>query len=253
MGGRNNGHFRDARIWDIVASMADNDIAAAGFQNSYDGKQISEEEVSQNVENVYIKLKDYLSEEDTVALEIGCSSGLTMYRIAPYCKLYIGTDMAAVNLEKNKEKNSSRKIDNIELVQCKADEIEMFEGRGINLVIINSVIQYFEDEAYLESVLESAIRIMESGGVIFLGDLRDKDLREEFENDVKQYKAKHEIRDKHEKWSDELFLTRGYFDKWKEHYRISGVETGDKIGKIMNEFRRYRFDALLKVKPAMDC
>ncbi len=249
MGGRNNGHFRDPRIWDIVANMADNDVAAAGFQNSYDGKIISDEEVKQNVENVYIKLESYLSKKETVALEIGCSSGLTMYRISPYCKHYIGTDMASVNLEKNKTKNAERGIENIELVQCTADEIGQFEGRDVNLVIMNSVIQYCENEEYLDRVIETSIRIMENGGVIFIGDIRDEDLKEEFESGVAKYKAEHGIKDKHTKWTDELFLKRSYFDKWLDHPRVSDVKTGDKLGDIMNEFRQYRFDGMIVVKP----
>lgn len=247
MGGRNDGHFRDARIWDLVASMAEDDIAAGGFQSSFTGKTITAAEAKQFVDNTFAKLEPYLSKEGTVALEVGCASGLTMYRIAPYCKKYIGTDMAEVNLKRDQEKNERDGICNIELEQCNAAEIGKFAGKGVNLVILNSVVQYFENEEYLNKVLETAIGIMPSNGIVFVGDVRDKERKEEFEKEVVAYKEEHNIKAKHQKGNGELFLARKYFDSWLKHPRISKVETSNKIGDIMNEFRKYRFDAMLTV------
>lgn len=242
-----DGFFRDPRMWDFVASRADNDIAAGGWQSSYTGQTITEAEVKMYVDNTFIKLEPYLSKDHTVALEVGCASGLTMYRIAPLCKKYIGTDMATVNLKKDKEKNEREGIQNIELEHCFADEIGRFSNECINLVILNSVVQYFESEEYLNRVLKIAIDIMVSAGIIFIGDVRDKEKKEEFEKDVATYKEEHNMKSRHKNGEGELFLTRKYFDSWLNHPRVAKVETSDKIGDIMNEFRKYRFDAVLTI------
>ena len=86
MCGRNKRHFRDARIWDMVAAMAENDIAAGGFQSSYNGKVITEEEAKNHPKkNVLMKA---LGSNETLEADIFetspdvdgvllCSDGLT--------------------------------------------------------------------------------------------------------------------------------------------------------------------------------
>lgn len=160
--------LRDARIWDFVARNSDNEIAAGGWKNSYDGKLFSVQEMQEYADDVYFKLKNYLDEEKTCVLEIGCASGITMYRIAPYVKRYIGTDMAMENLKKNKKRNIERNISNIELAQCRADEILKFKDANINIVILNSVIQYFATEEYLLDIVEKAAAIIDGGGGDYL-------------------------------------------------------------------------------------
>ena len=52
---------------------------------------------------------------------------------------------------------------------------DTFEGRpaeGFDLVVLNSVVQYFPDAAYLRRVLAGALDCLAPGGRVFLGDVR---------------------------------------------------------------------------------
>lgn len=220
-----------------------------GWRSSYDGRLFSKEEMDEYANDVYIKLNPYLSKKEAVALEIGCASGITMYRIAPYVKEYIGTDMAGVNLEKKARLNERNSIRNIVLEHCRADQIDEFEKRGVCIVIMNSVIQYFSDEDYLIDVIRKAAGIIKKEGIIYLGDIREKEKRVEFEESVRQYRKEYGLKVPDFKKGNELFLGRG----WVRELAIilpdiAAVEISDKVGNVENELLKYRFDVLLKVR-----
>lgn len=240
--------LRDARIWDFVARNSEDKIARGGWRNSYDGELFSEAEMNEYADNVYIKLEPYIDKNKTVLLEIGCASGLTMYRIAPFVKKYIGTDMASVNLKKNEKYNQENNIKNIILCQCRADEIMKFQNENINMIIINSVIQYFGTEKYLLNVIEKSAQILKNNGVLFIGDVRDKAKKDLYERSVLDfYQAKHQDVKSIRK-SDELFVEKRFFSDLKEKYPfIKGVTTSNKLGNIQNELIQYRFDALIQI------
>lgn len=206
---------KEARIWDYVARNATNEIEAGGWRNSYDGKLFSAEEMREFAEDVYIKLKPYLNKMSTSVMEIGCASGITMFKIAPYVKRYIGSDMSRVNLERNQEKIARENIKNISIVNCKADEISIFQDEKIDIVIINSVCQYFGTEDYLFDVIKKCIQILNKEGIIYFGDVRDADKREEFEKSIEDYALANKIRNKKRSDSSELFLPKGFWKNLK--------------------------------------
>lgn len=187
---------KEARIWDYVARNATNEIEAGGWRNSYDGNLFSVEEMKEFAEDVYIKLKPYLNAASTSVLEIGCASGITMFKISPYVKNYIGSDMAQVNLERNQAKIVKENINNIRIVNCKADEISIFKDEKIDIVIMNSVCQYFKTKDYLCKVIEKCIQILAKGGIVYIGDVRDADKRKELEKSIEDYCVANRIKNK---------------------------------------------------------
>lgn len=246
-------YLRDAKIWDFTARRSNDEIARGGWRSSYDGSLFSKEEMQEYAEDVYIKLEPYLNQNKTVVLEIGCASGITMYRIAPYVKKYIGTDMAGVNLEKNASFNEENNIQNIVLKQCRADEINTLAIDGVDIVIMNSVVQYFYDTDYLIDVINKAINMFDHDveGIIYLGDLRDIDKKSEFEAAVRQYRADNGLQalDFQKRDGFELFLSRDWVRRLSEIFpEIVAIEVSDKVGHIENELLKYRFDAVLKVR-----
>lgn len=239
----------ESRIWDYVARNAANEIEAGGWRNSYDGKLFSVEEMREFAENVYIKLKPYLNRISTSVLEIGCASGITMFKIAPYVKSYIGSDMSQVNLDRNLKKIAKDHIDNIRIINCKADEISMFQDEKIDIIIMNSVCQYFGTENYLYDVIEKCVQILNKEGTIYVGDVRDADKRGEFEKSIEDYCTTNEVRSKKRSDSSELFLPRDFWEKLKRNYSaIREISISGKIGSIEKELTKYRYDVLLHVK-----
>ena len=52
-----------------------------------------------------------------------------------------------------------------------------FADGHFDVVVLNSVVQYFPDERYLLDVLAQARRVLAPGGAIFVGDVRNLDLQ----------------------------------------------------------------------------
>lgn len=241
--------LRDARIWDFVARNACDEIAAGGWKNSYDGNLFSVEEMREYADDVYLKLQRHLDKTKTCVLEVGCASGITMYRIAPYVKRYIGTDMAKENLKKNEKRNIEHKITNIELEQCRADEILKFKDEHINIIIINSVIQYFGTEEYLLDIIKKAATLIENDGILYIGDVRDAELKAHYEQSVIDYYSLHQMDLRGIRTSDELFVKRDFFTELKDQYPfVKQVLITEKLGSIENELTKYRYDVLINIE-----
>ncbi len=240
---------KEARIWDYVARNASNEIEAGGWRNSYDGKLFSDEEMQEFAADVYIKLKPYLNSTSTSVLEIGCASGITMFKIAPYVKRYIGSDMSQVNLNRNQEKIIRENIDNIHIVNCKADKINIFQNEKIDIIIMNSVCQYFGTEDYLCDVIKKCIQVLTRKGIIYIGDVRDADKKEEFEKSIENYCLANKVRNKKRGDSSELFLPQSFWGELKMDYsEIREIGISSKIGSIKNELTKYRYDVLIHVE-----
>ena len=239
--------FRDIRMWDFIAKNSNDEIARGGWKNSYNGKLFSHEEMKEYSDNVYIKLKPFLDKYKTVVLEIGCASGLTMYRLAPYVKSYIGTDMASVNLKINEERNRKREIKNIKLFQCRADEITKFKNESVDLIIINSVIQYFKTEEYLLNVIEKCAETIDDKGIIYIGDVRDKEKKDMYEQSLMEYQQMSQTNRKVARKQNELFLGQSLFLDLKNKYSYcKDITISNKIGELQNELTKYRFDVMIR-------
>jgi non-ribosomal peptide synthetase component F len=82
-----------AKLWEYVGKTAADDITCGGWISSYTGAPLSRQEMDEYSDNVLKKLTPLLHKQTRV-LEIGCASGLTMYRIAPNVGFYYGTDLS---------------------------------------------------------------------------------------------------------------------------------------------------------------
>ncbi|WP_026509887.1 methyltransferase domain-containing protein [Butyrivibrio sp. LC3010] len=154
--------LRNPRLWDYIAVKSTDSISRGGWYSSFGGKPFSSEEMEQYVSNTKDKLVPYLSQEKK-ALEIGGASGLTMFEIAPFVKEYIGTDMAKENLRINQEYIESNGISNIKLINCSADKLKEAVHQEMDIIIINSVCQYFPSMEYFEDVIENCISMIGTG------------------------------------------------------------------------------------------
>lgn len=232
-------------IWNIVARSAQDSIGQGGWTSSYTGELFSEQEMNEYSENTVRKLMPYLT-KDTRVLEIGCASGLTMFRIAPYVGYYYGTDLSEETIRKNQAYIEQEHISNIGLEAVPADRIGQIAQQDFDLVIINSVIQCFNGYHYLRNVLKQAISRMKPKGILYLGDLMDQDRKGALTDSLKAYQkinpgAKTD-------WSEELFISADFLrDLRFEMPAVTQVETADKFYTIENELTLFRFDAILHI------
>lgn len=239
-------------LWDYVAETATDDITQGGWINSYTGEPFSRKEMDEYGDNVLKKLEPYLHGELRV-LEIGCASGLTMFRVAPLVSVYHGIDLSAVTIEKNRKYVRDQGIKNIRLSSLPAHRIHELRDDKYDLIIINSVIQSFHGHNYLRKVIRLAVELLNPSGLLFAGDVMDHDLKDAMIKSLKDFKMENRGNNFTTKtdWSTELFVSRRFFeDLCMEIPEITGVDFSRKIYTVKNELTRYRYDAILTIGEA---
>ncbi|MFT5822225.1 MAG: amino acid adenylation domain-containing protein [Crocinitomix sp.] len=236
-------------LWDFIGDKAEDAITAGGWLSSFTGEAITSKEMQEYSDNAYLKLKGLLH-KDMRILEIGCASGITMFQLAPEVASYHGTDLSSSIIEFTQGEADQNGHDNVHLTCMPAHEIDRLGEKDFDLVIINSVIQCFEDHNYLRDILKKATHLLKDEGFIFAGDIMDEDKRETLIESLSQFK--HDNGDKgfttKTDLSSELFVSRNYFtDLISENNGLVGAEFSNKIFTIANELTDYRYDALLKI------
>jgi amino acid adenylation domain-containing protein len=238
------------KLWEYVGETAGDDITGGGWLSSYTGEPISRREMDEYSDNVLRKLTPLLHKEMRV-LEIGCATGLTMYRVAPRVGFYFGTDLSGIIIQKNRERIAAEGHQNIQLAQVPAHDIDTIGAGDFDLVIVNSVIQCFHGHNYLRQVIKKAVDLLAPAGSIFVGDVMDQDLKDELIDDLVAFKHSHLDKDYKTKidWSTELFLSRDFFlDLQTEIPAIIDVSPSPKIYTIENELTKFRYDVLLTIE-----
>ena len=227
-----------------------------GWNSSYTGKPIPEEEMREWVENGVERLRAYHPKQ---VLEIGCGTGLLLFKIAPHCSQYWATDFSPVVIETlRRELNTQEhEMAQVRLFQQPADDFTHIPSGAFDTVIINSVIQYFPNVEYLVQVIERAVSaILPNQGVIFLGDLRSHPLLELFHASVQFFQSPPslnaaQLRQRvHRQISheNELTLDPALFFALKARIpAITAVRVQPKCGSARNEMTRFRYDVTLFV------
>ena len=90
-------------------------------------------------------IDDVLSLKPQSVLEIGCGTGMVLFRAAPRCDRYVGTDLSKVSLDLIRRglEKAGPFPGEISLLCRAADNFEGMAEREFDLIILNSVVQYF--------------------------------------------------------------------------------------------------------------
>jgi amino acid adenylation domain-containing protein len=241
-------------LWEYIGETAKDDITEGGWISSYTGEPFTREEMDEYGDNALQKVMPLLRRNPRMrVLEIGCASGLTMYRIASHTAFYYGTDISDVTIRKNKERIRKEGYDNISVARCAAHEIDSIGEANFDLIILNSVIQSFHGHNYLRNVLRKAVDLAGEEAYIFVGDVMDQQMKKNLIRDLVAFKQTHKGSNYKTKtdFSAELFISRAFFkDLSADIPEIAGVEFSDKIFTIANELTKFRYDALITINKA---
>lgn len=189
-------------------------------------------------------------------LEIGCGTGLIFFRLADDCSEYVGTDISQNSLDYIRRCAEEKKdgICDFELHNCSADDISAFEAKKFDIIVINSVVQYFPSVHYLYDVINKLSGLLSENGHIFIGDVRNNELLSDFHYSVELFKMhsstpvivyKERVQRIIEK-EEELNISPSFFGYAVD--RIEGLKNATvmlKRGSYLNEMSKFRYDVLL--------
>ncbi|MCU0290224.1 MAG: condensation domain-containing protein, partial [Acidobacteria bacterium] len=241
----------DLELWHHVGESAVDEITGGGWVSSYTGLPFSRAEMDEYGDNILHKLEPLLHTNMKV-LEIGCASGISMFRLAPKVGLYYGTDLSNVIIEKNRELVREKGFHNIQLACLPAHEIDKLavSVKDFDLIIINSVIQCFHGHNYLRKVVQKAIALLGKKGYLFIGDVMDQEKKENLVKDLTAFKEANSDKGYVTKtdFSAELFVAAGFWHDLKVDWNeIDTVTCSAKQYTIENELTKFRYDVLLEV------
>jgi len=236
-------------LWNHVGETAVDEISGGGWTSSFTGELLSRKEMEEYGDNILEKLQPLLHPQMRV-LEIGCASGITMYRIAPKVGLYYGTDLSDVITQKNKSKIQKEGHQNIKLSCLPAHEIQQIQEKNFDLIIMNSVIQCFHGHNYLRKVIQKAVDLLTDKGHLFIGDIMDQEKKQALIRQLAMFKNAHQDKNYKTKtdFSSELFVSRSFwYDLQAEFAAVENVEISNKIYTIENELSKFRYDILITI------
>ncbi|WP_375328979.1 amino acid adenylation domain-containing protein [Microcystis sp. BLCC-F210] len=226
----------------------------SGWNSSYTGQAIPPAEMREWVDQTVIRILG--NQPPQRVLEIGCGSGLLLFRVAKHCQEYWGADYSAATI--NNLEHLCGTIEGLEgkvkLLHRTADDFTGIPQATFDRVVINSVVQYFPSVDYLLQVIAGAVKAIADRGKIFLGDIRSLSLLEPYHAAVQLARA--EANKTLEQWQkqvnqsvateEELLIAPQFFIALKQRFpRISWVEIAPKRGQADNELTQFRYDVTL--------
>jgi natural product biosynthesis luciferase-like monooxygenase protein len=238
---------------------ADGTFNTAGWRSSYTGEEIPEDEMRHWLEVTTRRVLEAARETSPKprVLEIGCGTGMILFRVAPHCAQYVGVDVSPTALALVEAQRAARQLDNVRLERLAADGIGALADAGpFDVIILNSVVQYFPDAGYLGRVLEAAYALLAPGGGIFVGDVRPLAQLEAFHASIELARAADslttaELRARVARRAaeeHELVVDPQFFDGLCPALagQSASLRIDLKEGRSGNEMTRYRYDALIR-------
>jgi amino acid adenylation domain-containing protein len=235
-----------------------------GWTSSYTGEPIPVAEMRHWADTTAERI---LALHPRRLVEIGCGSGLLLFRVAPHCERYLGIDFSRGALDYAARQLHRRGgWPQVELRQGRAEEVADL-GETFDTLVCNSVAQYFPSVDYLLEVLEAAVAVAQDGARLFLGDLRSLPLHRAFHAAVQLAQADLADSGADDRplapleegirrgmlGEEELLLDPALFAALPHRLpRLRAVEILPKRGRFHNELSQFRYDVILQVGEPQD-
>ncbi|MGE2721052.1 amino acid adenylation domain-containing protein, partial [Mycolicibacterium celeriflavum] len=191
-------------------------------------------------------------------LEIGVGSGLLLAHVAPGCEEYWGTDFSASTIQALQAAVADEPWgDSVRLLVQPADVTDGLPREHFDLVVLNSVVQYFPGAGYLLDVLAAAMKLLAPGGALFIGDVRNLSLLSAFATGVECASGGQDtagaVRERVRESmlaERELLLAPEFFVALPQHIpEIAAVDVQLKRMHTVNELSGYRYEVVLRKAP----
>ncbi|WIM94380.1 amino acid adenylation domain-containing protein [Actinoplanes oblitus] len=243
--------FEDQYAEPAPAADATEGMNLAGWQSSYTGEPIPEPQMLEWIEGTVQRIADLRPKR---LLEVGCGTGLLLFRYAESCTAVHALDISAAVLAEVRRGVERRGWSHVTLAHGDALSVQDLAGSTFDTVVLNSVVQYFPNRLYLEEVITRLLPLVADGGRILLGDIRNLDLFAEHlvavergrggsRSTVASLAAQVQRRRRQE---TELLVSPTWFARLADRLPdVTGVDVLVKRGTGDNEMLAYRYDVVL--------
>ncbi len=183
-------------------------------------------------------------------LEVGLGSGLLVGRLAGGVDRYVATDFSAAAVDRLAGLVADAGWEWVSVARLAGDEVSgEVVGSGFDVVVVNSVAQYFPDRAYAVGVFDRAVSVAGTGGRVFVGDVRDLRLHQAFGLAVELARGPAvsatelavRVAERTGADAELLFDPAVFFDV----AAVSHVQVLPKRGRGPSEMTRFRYDVVL--------
>ncbi|NEQ79180.1 MAG: amino acid adenylation domain-containing protein [Moorea sp. SIO2I5] len=247
------------KVWDNTYKETtvaeDPKFNIVGWRDSYTGQSIPEQEMRQWLDSTVERI---LSLKPARVLEIGCGTGMLLFQIAPHSSKYYGTDISEKSIFyiESQLKTLEGNWSHVKLHNLPAHNLQALDTETFDTIILNSVVQYFPSIEYLVGVLEKVVKLVEPGGFIFVGDVRNLRSLETFHTDIimSQVPDNLPVEDLWQRVQkklteeEELAIDPGFFKALQQYLpEISQVEIHLKRSRANNEMTKFRYDVIIQV------
>lgn len=231
-----------------------------GWLSMYDGCNIDLTEMDEWLDDT---LQTLLNGQDPgKVLEIGTGSGMILFNITKGLEEYVGIELVPklAHMVEQVANADQRLAGRVKVHPGVADRVENFiPGFIPDLVIINSVAQYFPSAGYLSEIVQKLVRLQ---GVksLFFGDIRSYPLYDEFLVSKALHNAgaratQDQIRkciEESKAAETELLVDPAFFTSLTNQFpdQVAHVEILPKLMNATNELSCYRFSAVVHLKHA---
>ncbi len=248
-------------LWDDTyrrgqARNGDATFDISGWVSSYTGELIDADEMREWLGHTVERIAELGGRR---ILELGAGTGLLLFRLAPACERYVAVDFAESVLEKVSALARERGLAQVETLCAPADDLPASLTSDFDVIVINSVSQYFPDAEYLCRVLEGALAHLKRGGALFIGDVRPPSLLEALHTSVALFQAApdSDLADLRSRVQArlardaELLIEPAFFEEFvRTRPELSLLSLSLKRGRAGNELVKYRYDVVIRKSPA---
>lgn len=228
-----------------------------GWTSMYDGNKIDRNEMKEWLDESMRTMLD--GRPAGRVLEIGTGTGMVLLNLGDGLESYIGNDPSkpAINFISEKIQDTPDLANKVELHIGDALDISRIDSKGSELVVVNSVVQYFPSPEYLSEVIQ-AVSQLSHVKRLFFGDVRSHALNRQFlasralfklgenasKTDIRREMARMEDRE------EELLVSPAFFTRLQAQLPdlIEHVEVLPKVMRATNELSSYRYAVVIHFK-----
>ncbi|HEX9733976.1 MAG TPA: non-ribosomal peptide synthase/polyketide synthase [Thermoanaerobaculia bacterium] len=233
-------------------NAGDAELDTTGWRSSFTGRPLAAPEMREWVDRTVERIRALGPRR---VLEIGCGTGLLLWRLAARADRYVASDFSRAVLDSLAARLAGRAVPQVRLLERTADDWEGIEPGSFDVVILNSVAQYFPGLDYLRDVLAGALAAAAPGGAVFVGDVRSLPLHHAWCAAVELCQAPaslpperlRERVQRRRRREEELVIDPAWFSALaRELPGLPDVRVEPKWGACRNELTCFRYDVTLR-------